>query len=155
MPDCQQSIVEDVLWAAGSKWWLYANQVGTNNLGVQGHCKYVKTGRRTTLAEEGCGSFSPEILVEAIAPEPDPRSELNEDDAPWKQTKIIWVLWGRPKWRALETHLSPEFRAKWTALWSCWWMFQMELEIINWIPPLPAASVRFDACRNDESTLHD
>jgi len=51
---------------------------------IHGHqqvCDNVKTGRKIP-AEEGCGSFLPETRVEAIAPQPDPRTELNEDDAP-------------------------------------------------------------------------
>ena len=49
--------------------------------GRQQVCDNVKTGRKIP-AEEGCGSFLPETRVEAIAPQPDPRTELNEDDAP-------------------------------------------------------------------------
>ena len=39
-------------------------------------------------AEDVYDSFFAWNKVEAIAPEPDPRIELNDDDAPWKQKKL-------------------------------------------------------------------
>ena len=137
---------------------LFGKWTGPWIHGRQQVCDNVKTGRKIP-AEEGCGSFLPEIWVEAISSMILGPIWMKMMHHFWrwctmKTNKDISEFFGEEQNGGCKKHiclLTSELSEQHS--WSCWCIPDGVRN--NWIPHLSAASVRFDAWRKDALTLHD